>query len=177
MLPDANVGHAHGRRRDDGPAVNVVEGEVKNKVHGVGGDTFGKGSNINAIVVVGNNPRLPVGGESMPAAGKGSVDARAWTLGVVARAVMEVIAGLTAQAFKDVDFAGSWPVAVGTISPERGPVGDIAIRGRWQVHTGFDETVSERKLAESGDDTTGVRFADAANRSLAILALANGGQV
>src|ERR1019366_3766326 len=85
--------------------------------HRSAGDAAGDPPHGRPVVVVGDRPWLPIGAEGMPAAGERGGGAVA---GLAAR-VVEVPAGLAAEALHDVDLAVGRPVLA--VQPHVGPVG------------------------------------------------------
>ena len=79
-------------------------------------------------------------------------------LGVVGVAPVVVPAGVAAEAFEEVDFAGGGPGAVDADGPDRGPVGDCAGGGGGDPDAGFEEAVGVGPFVQRGEDAGGVGF-------------------
>src|SRR5580704_17590911 len=156
MLLDPDVVNLHRVRRLDGR----LSGVVKDEVHRRGSNPGGHASDVVAVIIIGNDPGLPVRGEGMPAprvylAGAAGSVAGAYTIGRMCR-VMEVRAHIAVDAFGDVDFTVRGPVMA--IGPHARPVGDIVrVPGRpGQPYPGLDETVREVELAVRAYQASGV---------------------
>src|SRR5580704_9779357 len=155
VLPDPHIIDLH----RGGCLERMPSRIVKDYEHRRRSNPGGYSPDINAVIIVGYDSRLPVRGKGMPAvricpAGAASSVAGAYPLGI-GRA-MKVRTHPAAEAFGDVDFTILGPVL--TIEPHTRPVGSLArISGhRGQPYPRLDKTIRKAELALRADQASGV---------------------